>query len=86
MLLLCASGGSTFRYLLSLVDFCYLFIEQFISFFADCEDLSPFNTPVRHSFEDLVGDLRRSFVLGERIWVRQAVVNCVWSVCTNIRA
>ena len=62
-------SGPTFSYLLPLVDFRYLLVKQLVSFLANRKNFGPFGTPICHSLENLVGNLRRSLIFGECIWV-----------------
>jgi hypothetical protein len=60
--------------LLSTVDFGKLLLEQLVTLLADIDNLGAGHDELRHSGEDLFGDLGRGLILGQSIRVVEGVV------------
>lgn len=66
--------------LLSTVDLGNLLLEQLVALLADIDNLCAGHAELRHSGQDLFGDLGRGLVLGESIRVVEGVVYATSSV------
>ena len=60
--------------LLSTVDFCDLFLQEFVTSLADGDDLLPSSAKCSDGLQNLLGDLSSALVLCEGVRVTEGVV------------
>lgn len=60
--------------LLSTIDLCDLFLQEFVTFLADGDDLLPRSAKCSDGLQNLLGDLGSALVLCEGVGVTESVV------------